>query len=147
MATQILDALKTSQRIDAAYRNYLRSTFEPARTDIGQEFEAAIDAAELTKGPFIEASAPFQSGATVRQLVEEGLLSPCGKDFRRMPIDRPLHLHQEVAIRKTKQAAISSCQPEPARERRRHSSILNGLFEEVDGDDHDTRCAPFCSTR
>ena len=67
MATQILDALKTSQRIDAAYRNYLRSTFEPARTDIGREFEAAIDAAELTKGKAAEIKPKYwspQNGAT-----------------------------------------------------------------------------------
>jgi len=136
MATQILDALKTSQRIDAAYRNYLRSTFEPARTDIGQEFEAAIDAAELTKGPFIEASAPFQSGATVRQLVEEGLLSALWKRFppEIFPIDRPLHLHQEVAIRKALAGRnlIVSTGTGSGKTETFLIPILNGLFEEVE---------------
>ena len=57
----------------------------------------------MTRGPYLQASAPFVAGACLRDLVEEGVLD---LGFRTLdqkdvfPLDRPLHLHQELAIRK-----------------------------------------------
>jgi len=80
----------------------LSSTFKPRSDELAREFDTAIADAELTKGPYLEASAPFESGVSVADLMAEGVLSPL---FERMdpdvfPIDRPLYLHQELAIRK-----------------------------------------------
>jgi ATP-dependent helicase YprA (DUF1998 family) len=79
------------------------STFGPGRSELRGEFEAALAGdIHLTKGPFLQASPPFVPGLSVAQLVDEGVLS---SSFRRLstesfPIERPLHLHQEQAIRR-----------------------------------------------
>lgn len=99
----VLDALATSRRIADQYRGYLRSTFSPRRPQLRQEFEAALSGdVPLVKGPFLQASPPFVAGRSLGDLIDEGLLS---KQFQRLkaeafPLDRPLYLHQEQAIRK-----------------------------------------------
>ena len=53
----------------------------------------------LTKGPMLELTPPYETAATPRQLVEQGVLHP---DFPQLgiPADQPLYVHQEAAIRK-----------------------------------------------
>lgn len=100
----ILDPLETSRRIASSYRRYLLSSFSPRRADLQREMERALDNDfRLSKGPFLQASAPFVTGASVSDLVAEGVLS---KGFRRLtpasfPIERPLYVHQEQAIRRS----------------------------------------------
>ena len=134
---RVLDALETSERIDRAYRGYLKSTFQPRRPDLVREFGQAVENAELTKGVFLEASAPFEQGATVRDLVEEGVLS---QHFLRFPddvfpIDRALHAHQESAIRKALAGRnlIVSTGTGSGKTEAFLIPILDGLFREVDG--------------
>jgi ATP-dependent helicase YprA (DUF1998 family) len=99
----VLDALATSRRIADHYQGYLCSTFSPRRPELKREFEAALSGAlPLVKGPFLQASPPFVNGSSLRALVDEGLIS---KGFSRLrpeafPLDRPLYLHQEQAVRK-----------------------------------------------
>lgn len=98
----MLDPLRASSRIRDEYRRYLLSTFPLGRGDLRREFEARLGGDfELTKGPFLEASPPFMAGASVRDLMREGVLSD---GFERLaksfPIDRPLYAHQETAVRK-----------------------------------------------
>ena len=98
----MLDPLRASSRIRDEYRRYLLSTFPLGRGDLRREFEARLAGDfELTKGPFLEASPPFMAGASVRDLMREGVLS---EGFERLaesfPIDRPLYAHQETAVRK-----------------------------------------------
>ena len=102
MPTDVLNALDAASRIEDAYRSYLLSTFRPNQERLAREFESGIRDATLTKGPFLEASAPFEHGCSVRELVEEELLSELFLRFTEdtFPIDRPLHVHQETAIRK-----------------------------------------------
>ena len=55
-----------------------------------------------TKGPLLEATPPYRTGATLRDLIGEGVLDPA---FARLggpalPLGRPLYLHQEQALRK-----------------------------------------------
>ena len=56
----------------------------------------------LTKGPLLEATPPYLPGATLDELIGEGVLDPA---FRKLgstalPLGRPLYAHQEQAIRK-----------------------------------------------
>jgi ATP-dependent helicase YprA (DUF1998 family) len=99
----VLDPLRASRRIGRSYERYLRTTLGPRRADLAEEFEAALRGeVRLSRGPFLQAAAPFEAGKSIVQLVDEGVLH---QGFRRFapsefPIERPLHLHQESAIRK-----------------------------------------------
>ncbi|MDQ4107668.1 MAG: DEAD/DEAH box helicase, partial [Actinomycetota bacterium] len=100
----ILDPLAASRRIASSYRRYILSSFSPRRGDLQRELQHALDYDfRLSKGPFLQASAPFVTGASVADLVAEGVLST---GFRRLtgtafPVDRPLYVHQEQAIRRS----------------------------------------------
>jgi ATP-dependent helicase YprA (DUF1998 family) len=57
---------------------------------------------KFVKGPYLEMTAPYQTGASLSQLIEEGIVSPLLKNISQddIPLDRPLYVHQEEAIRK-----------------------------------------------
>lgn len=99
-----MNPLRVSRQIEASYRSYLRTTFAPRREAWRSAFEEALGSPDrpLTRGPFLQATPPFEPGATLADLVTEGTLS---EGFRRIPravfpADRPLHWHQEQAIRR-----------------------------------------------
>lgn len=99
----ILDPLRASERIAQRYRGYLESTFRPQDEGLRADFEAALRTEfPLTRGPFLEASAPFESGMSVTELIEDGVLSTGfrGMSDEAFPIGRSLYRHQEEAIRK-----------------------------------------------
>lgn len=99
----ILDPLAATSRIERRYRDYLLSTFRPQNADLRRDFEQAIGQGfRLSRGPYLQASPPFEAGASIDELVAEGVLHA---GFRRMsqdafPIHRPLYRHQDEAIRK-----------------------------------------------
>ena len=136
MPTDVLNALDAASRIEDAYRTYLISTFKANHAGLAQEFESGVRDATLTKGPFLEASAPFEHGCSVRQLVEEGLLSELFLRFREdtFPVDRPLHVHQETAIRKavSRRNLIVSTGTGSGKTEAFLLPILNGLFDEIE---------------
>ena len=94
--------LKTTRHLRDAYIRYLK-TIKPFQDDMLRlEYARALEETKLVKGPLVEASPPFKTGASIRDLVEEGILSPrfqqlCGPA---LPYERPLYLHQEQAIRR-----------------------------------------------
>ncbi len=98
-----MNPLTTSSRIEQTYRRYLVSTFAPRRPDLREGFSRALASEfRLTRGPFLQASAPFETGGSVADLIKEGVLAPA---FKRMtpetfPIERALYHHQDQAIRK-----------------------------------------------
>ena len=97
------DPLETSALIISGYRRYLRSLLPVRDPRIAAALEHEITHSDLlTKGPLLEATPPYQHGATLDALIREGVLSPA---FRKLgsdalPLSRPLHAHQEQAIRK-----------------------------------------------
>ncbi|WP_127354286.1 DEAD/DEAH box helicase [Actinacidiphila soli] len=100
-----MDPLATSDLITGTYRRYLRSLLPVRDPAIAAALAAEIQASPLlTKGPLLEATPPYRTGATLRELIAEGVLDP---GFTRLgsaalPLDRPLYLHQERALRKTR---------------------------------------------
>ncbi|BBX04651.1 DEAD/DEAH box helicase [Mycolicibacterium moriokaense] len=98
--TERLDPLETSKQIEESYKRYLKTLLAPRDGRLADAFDAEIDATTLlTKGPILELTPPYETGSTVRQLIDEGLLHP---DFTQLgfPVDQPLYVHQETAIRK-----------------------------------------------
>lgn len=101
--TDRLDPLLTSAQIEGSYKRYLKTLLGPSDAPMAAAFDSAIDETRLlAKGPLLELTPPYAPGATLRQLVEEGVLHPrfmdAGSDA--VPLDRPLYAHQETAIRK-----------------------------------------------
>jgi ATP-dependent helicase YprA (DUF1998 family) len=98
-----MNPLETCRTVEASYRRYLTSTFAPRTPEWRDAFLRALDTdMRLTRGPYLQATPPFEPGISVEGLVSEGVLAA---GFRRIrpesfPIARPLHRHQEVAIRK-----------------------------------------------
>ncbi len=101
--TDRLDPLETAKQIEGSYKRYLKTLLAPRDQHLAAAFDAEIDSSRLlTKGPILELTPPYETGATCRQLIDEGILHP---DFARVtgkafPIDQPLYVHQESAIRK-----------------------------------------------
>ncbi len=98
-----LHPLKTTRHVRDAYIRYLK-TIKPFQSDwLRQEFSRAIEETNaLVKGPLIEIASPYAKGASIRALVEEGILSPRFRTLcsEHLPYERNLYKHQENAIRK-----------------------------------------------
>ena len=97
-----MNPLEVSQRIADNYRSYLLSAFPLRDPDLRRDFIGQLESGfPLTRGPFLEASSPFKVGASIRQLIDNGVLSQGFLDLaEHLPPDRPLYVHQETAIRK-----------------------------------------------
>ncbi|SDI11642.1 Helicase conserved C-terminal domain-containing protein [Planococcus glaciei] len=98
--------LHGKNRIDNDYRDYLATTFPINDEEIEAAFSKELRKENLlSKGPFLEVTPPYKKGASISDLVREGILS---KEFltlnqEEMPAERPLYTHQEKAIRKAKE--------------------------------------------
>lgn len=101
--TERLDPLETAKQIEGSYKRYLKTLLAPRDEKLALAFDAEIDATTaLIKGPILEMTPPYETGATCRQLMGEGVLHKRFSDldspaFR---LDRPLYVHQESAVRK-----------------------------------------------
>src|SRR3954447_10043283 len=96
--TTDLDPIATSDAIVATYRRYLGSLLPLRDGDLAQAIHRELAAeSAIARGPLLEMTPPFIQGATLRQLLDEGVLSPTfSKLFSpALPADRPLYLHQE----------------------------------------------------
>ena len=73
-----------------------------ATRGIAAALDQEISQSPLTKGPLLEAAPPYEHGATLADLIAEGVLNPAfpGLASKAVPLDRPLYRHQEQAIRK-----------------------------------------------
>lgn len=99
-----LHPIETTRHLRETYIRYLK-TIKPFQDErLRQEFARALEEENLLlKGPYIEITPPFATGKSLRELVDEGILSPlfaqlCHKDG--LQWERPLYKHQEMAIRK-----------------------------------------------
>jgi len=98
-----VDAIATSSLLSATYRRYLRSLLPVRDPALAAALAGSIAASSLlTKGPLLEATPPYQTGASLRDLVGEGVLDPAFVRLEgpALPLDRPLYRHQEQALRK-----------------------------------------------
>lgn len=102
----IFNPIKTSLKLKESYRSYIAATIHFDNESYQRQLESILDQnGFLAKGPFLEAAPPYRKGATVRDLIKEGVLcesmaSLAGGDASVFDLDRPLYTHQERAIRK-----------------------------------------------
>jgi ATP-dependent helicase YprA (DUF1998 family) len=101
--TSSSDAVRVSNEIKATYRRYLQSLLSVRDPAIDAALRTVIDSTPmLDKGPYLEATPPYSPGATIRQLIDEGVLAPgfAALTGEALQLDRPLYVHQERAVRK-----------------------------------------------
>ena len=101
--TDRYDPLETSAQIIYGYRRYLRSLLPVRDSRVATALAYQITHSDLlTKGPLLEATPPYEHGATLDTLIREGALSPALRelDSGAFPFTRRLYVHQEQAIRK-----------------------------------------------
>ena len=93
----IVDMLATSALLSATYRRYLRSLLPVRDAAIAAALaERIADSPLLTKGPILEATPPYRTGASLRELIADGVLYTV---FARLggptlTLDLQLYLHQ-----------------------------------------------------
>jgi hypothetical protein len=99
-----IDPIAVSANIAEDYRRYLSSLISPQDPKLAAGLRKAIAAAAtegLTKGPYLEVTPPYATGSTVRELINQGVLTERFARFASdaFPLDRPVYKHQETAIR------------------------------------------------
>ncbi len=102
-APQVLDPIGASRLIGNSYLRYLRARYAPADDRLRAELYNALGSQfESDRGPFLEAASAYRMGRSLKSLVAEGLMHPRLRDLDPgvLPPDRPLHSHQETALRK-----------------------------------------------
>lgn len=101
--TSSIDAVATSDSIKTTYRRYLSSLLAVRNPQVDAALRKAIDGTDmLDKGPYLEATPPYAAGKSIEELIADGVLAPRFADLASdaLPLDRPLYVHQEQAIRK-----------------------------------------------
>lgn len=103
-----LHPINTTRLIKTSYERYLRTIYPFQDEILRRRFRMALEEPDrLVKGPLLEASPPFQTGASIRDLVEGGMLNAhfrelCAPTWSgekpALPFGRPLYLHQEQAV-------------------------------------------------
>lgn len=97
-----LQPLAVTRDVEAAYRRYLLSLYPARQVGLRAKLaEAFSQPGLLTKGPYLEVSPPYATGASVSELVREGVLAGRLADLPQaaLPPERPLYAHQERAVR------------------------------------------------
>ncbi len=100
---RLLDPLAASKRISESYQRYLKSRHAPQDPRLRRDFFRALETDfPLVSGPLLQASAPYETASTLRQLINEGMLNGRFGEMptSAFPLERPLYKHQEQAIRK-----------------------------------------------
>lgn len=98
-----LNPVLTSQKVFERYVSYITTTFKLKDRRLNQQIQSSInEKSTFSKGPIIEATPPFEAGKSIRQLMDEGVLTDAFAELlsTSLPMDRSLYLHQEKTILK-----------------------------------------------
>lgn len=92
--------IEASEAITEKYKRYLKTIFEIADEDYSKQFKQELDEKELlSKGPYLDVVDAFQTGSSLKQLIDGGIIPDSFKKLK-FPLERPLYLHQEEAIKR-----------------------------------------------
>lgn len=98
-----INPLKAAQTIASNYQSYLSTTFRLQDQALQEQFLAKLsDTDRFIKGPLLEVTPAFKTGASIADLIKEGILAAefASLSSELLPQNRPLYWHQEQAIRK-----------------------------------------------
>ncbi|MBL8206924.1 MAG: DEAD/DEAH box helicase [Blastocatellia bacterium] len=105
-----MNAIQMTETLRQNFIRYLLTTFNVERSDValGNAIRRNLEApGVLFRGPFLELNPPYTTGASIRELANEGIVNKAlcrlREDMpvvdRPLPPDRPLYSHQEKAVR------------------------------------------------
>lgn len=107
----MFEPVKASEQIKKEYEDYIATTFALEDAQLRTQFRDQLTDF-VSRGPYLEVNDVFKSGATINELIDQGVLSPLfrkleekkkgkGEKYKeQLPLDRQMYLHQEKAIRK-----------------------------------------------
>ncbi len=97
---------KAADEIKKEYIGYINTTFHFRNQNLQKKLLYELDRT-VSNGPYVEIKDSFRSGKSIEELIDSGLLSQLFRDLEisklyppKLPISRPLYLHQEKAIEK-----------------------------------------------
>lgn len=98
-----LNPLDTSRIIFERYKKYITTSLKFNDDNLNEQLEQLLDEPDkFSKGPIIEATPPYKKGKSIKNLIDEGVLTDEFNKFNSasLPLGRSLYLHQEKAIEK-----------------------------------------------
>lgn len=95
-----MDIKTLADHVVERYRSYLETSFQFRDPQLNKSFSESLADGHLAKGPFLELTPIFQTGAHVDQLFAELLSRDIDPAFLSGLFQGPLYLHQDAAIRK-----------------------------------------------
>lgn len=97
---------KAADEIKKEYIGYINTTFHFRNQNLQKKLLEELNKT-ISNGPYVEIKDSFKSGKTIDELIKNGTLSPLFTELERnkkyppkLPIYRPLYLHQEKAVEK-----------------------------------------------
>lgn len=99
---------KAADEIKKEYIGYISTTFHFRNQNLQRKLLEELNKT-ISNGPFVEIKDSFKSGKTIEELITDGTLSPLFRELEKnknekyshkLPITRPLYLHQEKAVEK-----------------------------------------------
>lgn len=97
---------KAADEIKKEYIGYINTTFHFRNQNLQKKLLKELDKT-VSNGPYVEIKDSFKSGKSIEELIDSGKLSPLFTDLERnkkyppkLPLSRPLYLHQEKAVEK-----------------------------------------------
>jgi len=130
-----LSPLACTDEVRESYINYLLAALPLRDPELRQQYEHLLrEPGRMLKGPILEATPAFRPGATLEDLVGEGLLDRRFRGLGSFPSDRKLHVHQEQAIRRAAGGArnlVIATGTGSGKTECFLLPILQGLFEEL----------------
>lgn len=102
------DPIEASENLKAGFIDYITTTFHISDSTYKSALRAELSREGfLTKGPYLDMNGSYKSGHSLRELMEQGLVSkgfdtlePVSEKERELKLVRPLYLHQEKALLK-----------------------------------------------
>ena len=89
--------VRASKEIALEYTRYLSSIFSLSDPVYQQQFSERLKEMPFSSGPYLEVTDAFESGKTVREMMDTGDL-PANYGRLRFHLDRPLYKHQVDAL-------------------------------------------------
>lgn len=95
---------ESSKNIEEFYRRYLLTTFNTNIPEYNKQLEELLQSDKIiADGPYISMTDPYEKGAYLKDLVEEGILVKSILNISELNPQRRLYKHQELAVRKNAQ--------------------------------------------
>lgn len=97
----MLNPVTLSRAIKDTFADYVATTLSIADERYAELLKAELRRdGVIAKGPYLELGDAYKTGATIRELIADGVMSPLFERFGQgFKLNRPLYVHQEKAVR------------------------------------------------